>query len=49
MVHEGFGDGIVSAIGCDMRLERQPDRKGGRARIAMGGKFLPCKRYWGST
>ena len=45
MIHEEFGDGIMSAIDCDMVLERQPDRKGDRVRITMSGKFLPCKRY----
>ena len=45
MIHEEFGDGIMSAIDYDMTLERQPDQKGDRVRIAMSGKFLPYKRY----
>ena len=45
MIHEEFGDGIMSAIDYDMALERQPDQKGDRVRITMSGKFLPYKRY----
>ncbi len=45
MIHEGFGDGTMSAIDRDMAPERQPDRKGDRLRITMSGEFLPCKRY----
>ena len=45
MIHEEFGDGIMSAIDFDMSLERQPDQKGDRVKIVMSGKFLPYKRY----
>jgi cyanate lyase len=45
MIHEEFGDGIMSAIDYDMALERQPDQKGDRVRITMSGKFLPYTRY----
>ena len=45
MIHEEFGDGIMSAIDFDMTMERQPDQKGDRVRIGMSGKFLPYKRY----
>ena len=45
MIHEEFGDGIMSAIDYDMQIERQPDQKGDRVRITMSGKFLPYKRY----
>ncbi|GAN76712.1 cyanase [Acidisphaera rubrifaciens] len=45
LIHEEFGDGIMSAIDFDMTLERQPDQKGDRVRITMSGKFLPYKRY----
>lgn len=45
MIHEEFGDGIMSAIDFDMTLERQPDQKGDRVKITMSGKFLPYKRY----
>ncbi len=45
LIHEEFGDGIMSAIDFDMTLERQPDQKGDRVRIGMSGKFLPYKEY----
>jgi cyanate lyase len=45
LIQEEFGDGIMSAIDFDMTMERQPDQKGDRVKIAMSGKFLPYKRY----
>ncbi|MEF9387170.1 cyanase [Ralstonia solanacearum species complex bacterium KE056] len=33
LIHEEFGDGIISAIDFSMDLTREPDRKGDRARI----------------
>jgi len=45
LIHEEFGDGIMSAIDFDMTLERQPDQKGDRVKMTMTGKFLPYKRY----
>ena len=45
LIEEEFGDGIMSAIDFDMSLERQPNQKGDRVKIAMSGKFLPYKYY----
>ena len=45
LIHEEFGDGIMSAIDFEMQLERQPDPKGDRVRITMNGKFLPYRKY----
>ncbi|SDR63216.1 cyanate lyase [Rhizobiales bacterium GAS191] len=45
LIEEEFGDGIMSAIDFDMSLERQPDQKGDRVKIAMSGKFLSYKTY----
>ena len=45
LIHEEFGDGIMSAIDFDMTLERQPDPKGDRVKIVMSGKFLSYKTY----
>ena len=45
LIHEEFGDGIMSAIDFSMDIERQPDPKGDRVRIVMSGKFLPYKMY----
>jgi cyanate lyase len=47
LIEEEFGDGIMSAIDFDLALERQPDTKDDRVKIAMSGKFLPYK-YYGS-
>jgi cyanate lyase len=45
LIHEEFGDGIMSAIDFSMDLQREPDPKGDRVRIMMSGKFLPYKSY----
>jgi cyanate lyase len=45
LIHEEFGDGIMSAIDFSMDLQREPDPKGDRIRIVMSGKFLPYKSY----
>jgi cyanate lyase len=45
LIHEEFGDGIMSAIDFDMDLSRQADAKGDRVKITMTGKFLPYKSY----
>ncbi len=34
----------MSAIDFDMAIERQPDPKGDRVKLALSGKFLPYKR-----
>ena len=45
LIHEEFGDGIMSAIDFNMDLQRQPDPKGDRVSITMSGKFLPYRSY----
>ena len=45
LIHEEFGDGIMSAIDFDMTMDRQPDQKGDRIKIGMSGKFLAYKQY----
>ena len=45
LIHEEFGDGIMSAIDFKMDLQREPDPQGDRVRITMSGKFLPYKSY----
>jgi cyanate lyase len=45
LIQEEFGDGIMSAIDFDMTIERQPDQKGDRVKLALSGKFLPYKEY----
>ncbi len=45
LIHEEFGDGIMSAIDFNMDLKREADPKGDRVNITMSGKFLPYKSY----
>ncbi|KAF7599544.1 MAG: cyanase [Candidatus Dactylopiibacterium carminicum] len=45
LIHEEFGDGIMSAIDFRMDLKREPDPAGDRVSITMSGKFLPYKKY----
>ena len=45
LIHEEFGDGIMSAIDFSMDITREPDPKGDRVHIVMSGKFLPYKTY----
>jgi cyanate lyase len=45
LIHEEFGDGIMSAIDFRMDLKREPDPKGDRVSITMSGKYLPYKTY----
>jgi cyanate lyase len=43
VIHEMFGDGIMSAIDFEMDVQRKEDPKGDRVVITMSGKFLPYK------
>jgi cyanate lyase len=45
LIEEEFGDGIMSAIDFDMRIDREANPKGDRVKITMSGKFLPYKYY----
>lgn len=40
LIHEKFGDGIMSAIDFDMQVTRVPSEKGDRVKIEMSGKYL---------
>lgn len=40
LIHEKFGDGIMSAINFKLDVERKPDAAGDRVVITMNGKFL---------
>lgn len=41
LIHEEFGDGIMSAINCNMTFERRADPDGDRVVVTIDGKFLP--------
>jgi cyanate lyase len=45
LIHEMFGDGIMSAIDFTMDIERVPDPHGDRVKVTYNGKFLPYKKW----
>ena len=45
IVHEKFGDGIMSAIDFSLDIGKEEDPKGDRVVITMNGKFLPYKSW----
>ena len=45
LIHEQFGDGIMSAINFRLDVRREPDPGGDRVVVVMDGKFLPYQ--WG--
>lgn len=40
LIHEKFGDGIMSAIDFDMQVTRVEHPKGDRVKVEMSGKYL---------
>lgn len=40
LIHEEFGDGIMSAINFNIDVQRRPDPSGDRVVITLDGKFL---------
>lgn len=45
LIHEEFGDGIMSAIDFDMEFSRQEDDAGDRVKIVLTGKYLKYKQF----
>jgi cyanate lyase len=45
VIHEKFGDGIMSAVDLTLRVEKEQDPQGDRVRITMSGKFLPYRKW----
>ena len=43
LIHEDFGDGIMSAISFNAAVEREDTDDGPRVKITLDGKFLPYK------
>ncbi len=41
LIHEEFGDGIMSAINFRLDVRREPDPAGDRVVVVLDGKFLP--------
>ena len=45
VIHEMFGDGIMSAIDFSMDIKKQEDPRGDRVVVTLNGKFLPYKQW----
>ena len=45
VIHEKFGDGIMSAIDFTVTVAKEEDPKGERVKLTMSGKFLPYKKW----
>ncbi|GAB3285670.1 cyanase [Parahaliea aestuarii] len=45
LIHEEFGDGIMSAIDFNMDIQREENPAGDRVNVVLSGKFLPYKAY----
>ena len=45
LIHEKFGDGIMSAIDFELDVEKVADPKGDRVKVTMNGKFLGYRKW----
>lgn len=45
LIHEKFGDGIMSAIDFSMHIEKEDNPLGDRVVVTMNGKFLPYRSW----
>ncbi len=45
LIHEKFGDGIMSAIDFSMHIDKEENPAGDRVRVTMSGKFLPYRSW----
>ena len=45
LIHEKFGDGIMSAIDFDLLIDKVEHPKGDRVKVTMTGKFLPYNHW----
>ncbi|GAB4362543.1 MAG: cyanase [Gammaproteobacteria bacterium] len=45
LIHEKFGDGIMSAIDFSMHIDKIENPAGDRVKITMDGKFLPYRSW----
>ena len=45
IIHEKFGDGILSAIDFEMDIQKKEDPKGDRVVVTLNGKFLPYRKW----
>ncbi|KAH9973413.1 cyanate hydratase [Russula compacta] len=45
IIHEKFGDGIMSMIDCKIHVDKKEDPKGDRVVLTFDGKFLPYAKW----
>ncbi|KIY53785.1 Cyanase, partial [Fistulina hepatica ATCC 64428] len=45
IIHEKFGDGIMSMIDCKVKVEKKEDPAGDRVLLTFDGKFLPYAKW----
>ncbi|TRM64876.1 cyanate lyase C-terminal domain-containing protein [Schizophyllum amplum] len=45
IIHEKFGDGIMSMINCKVTVEKKPDPAGDRVVLTFDGKYLPYSKW----
>ena len=45
IIHEKFGDGIMSAIDFTLDVDKEENPKGDRVVVTMNGKFLPYNQW----
>ncbi|KAF8493917.1 cyanate lyase C-terminal domain-containing protein [Russula emetica] len=45
VIHEKFGDGIMSMIDCKIHVDKKEDPKGDRVLLTFDGKFLPYAKW----
>jgi cyanate lyase len=45
VIHEMFGDGIMSAIDFEIDIQKQSDPKGDRVVVTCNGTFLPYRKW----
>jgi len=45
LIHEKFGDGIMSAIDFSMKIDKEKNPAGDRVVVTLNGKFLPYKSW----
>lgn len=45
LIHEKFGEGIMSAIDFELSIDRIEDPKGDRVKVTYNGKFLPYRKW----
>jgi cyanate lyase len=45
LIHEEFGDGVMSSVDFTLDVVRVPDENGDRVRVVMDGRFVPYTKW----